>query len=319
VSASAPQPPPPPLTLDALPPEPHVVTVGTFDGVHLGHRHLIGQTAARGRELGLPTLAVTFEPPPAAVLRPDAFRGRLCTPEEKRTELLACGADLVAVVPFTRALAAESAEAFMARLAATGLRELWVGDDFALGHRRTGDLPRLREIGADLGFAVVAVPRISLAGDALSSSAIRAAVLAGEVAAARRLLGRPFRVGGEVIHGKKLGRTIGFPTANVAPPPDLVPLADGIYATWAWLPGDAAPRPAITYVGTRPTVNGGPRLVETHLLDFDGDLYGQDLRVDLLERLRADETFGSLDAMVEQLKRDEARARAVLAAADVAR
>jgi riboflavin kinase/FMN adenylyltransferase len=116
-----------------------------------------------------------------------------------------------------------------------------------------------------------------------------------------------------VIHGKKLGRTIGFPTANVVPPDDLVPLADGIYASWAWLPGDAAPRPAITYVGNRPTVNSGARLVETHLLDFDGDLYGQELTVDLLERLRPDAEFPSLDALIAQMRTDEAAARVVLA------
>jgi len=224
-----------------------------------------------------------------------------------------CGVDAVAVVPFTRQLAAETPEEFMTQLAATGLRELWVGDDFALGRHRSGDLPRLRQIGRDLGFDVVAVHRIGRDGETLSSSAIRTAVLAGEVATARRLLGRPFRVGGEVIHGKKLGRTIGFPTANILPPPDLVPLADGIYASWAWLPGDTAPRPAMTYAGTRPTVNGGPRQVETNLLDFDGDLYGQVIEVDLLERLREDRTFSSLEAMVAQLERDEAEAREVLA------
>lgn len=303
---------PPVVTLRDLAAEPRVVSIGTFDGVHLGHRHLLERAVGRGRELGVPALAVTFEPPPAAVLRPDRFLGRLCTAEEKVVHLLGCGVAAVVVVPFTLELAAETPEVFMRRLAATGLRELWVGDDFALGRHRAGDLPRLREIGRALGFEVVAVPRVALDGDALSSSAIRGAVLAGDVATARRLLGRPFRVSGEVIHGAGLGRTIGFPTANVVPPPDLVPLADGIYASWAWLPEDAASRPAMTYVGTRPTVNGGPRLVETNLLDFEGDLYGQTLRVDLLERLRADQTFDSLEAMVDQLRRDEAEARAVL-------
>jgi riboflavin kinase/FMN adenylyltransferase len=135
----------------------------------------------------------------------------------------------------------------------------------------------------------------------------------GDVATARRLLGRPFRVTGEVVHGQHLGRAIGFPTANVAPPPGLAPLADGIYAAWAWLPGDNAPRPAVAYVGSRPTVDGGARMVETHLLDFDGDLYGQILTTDFLERLRPDERFDSLDALVAQMAIDKDQAREVLA------
>ncbi len=301
--------------VDDLPPEPRIVTIGTFDGVHRGHRHLLRGAVARGRGQGLATLGVTFEPPPAAVLRPDRFPGRICTAEEKLAGLAAAGLDRVLTVPFTRELARQSPEEFMAWLAATtGLRELWVGEAFALGKDRAGDVPRLAEIGRDLGFAVVAVPRLELDGRIVSSSAVRTAILAGDVALARHLLGRPFRVAGEVIHGAHLGRTIGFPTANVLPPSELVPLADGIYASHARLTGDIGPRPAMTYVGTRPTVNTGARLVETHLLDFDDDLYGQILRVDPLARLRPDQTFPSLDAMVAQLRRDEAHAREVLAA-----
>ncbi len=297
-----------------LDPIPRIVTIGTFDGVHLGHRHLLRSTVARGRDRAAATLAVTFEPPPVAVLRPDRFPGRICTADDKLAHLAASGVDRTLVLPFTPELARQSPEQFMTWLVeTTGLRELWVGEAFALGKDRAGDIPRLTAIGRDLGFAVVAVPRLSLDGQVVSSSAIRAAVRAGDVGLAHRLLGRPFRVAGEVIHGAHLGRTIGFPTANVVPPSELVPLADGIYASHAWLPGESAPRPAMTYVGTRPTINTGDRLVETHLLDFDGDLYGQILGVDLLERLRGDATFDGLDALVAQLRRDEANARAVLA------
>ena len=150
-----------------------------------------------------------------------------------------------------------------------------MGEEFALGNDRAGTVERLTEIGNDLGFRVVAVPRLTNGTEVVSSSRVRAAVMSGDVATARRLLGRPFRVAGEVVHGHHLGRTIGFPTANVAPPPGVAPLADGIYAAWARLPGDETPRPAVAYIGSRPTVNGGERMVETHLLDFDGDLYGQ--------------------------------------------
>ena len=307
---------PAPIAVEDLPPGERVVTIGTFDGVHRGHRRLLDQAVRRGHELDLPVTGVTFEPVPAAVLRPEAFSGRISTPEEKLEHLAASGLDEVVVVPFTRNTAALSPESFVGRLVElAGLRLLVVGEDFALGRGRAGDVARLREIGAreEMAFAVEAIGRIGLGPEPLSSTAIRTAVREGNVATARHLLGRSFRISGEVIHGKKLGRTIGFPTANVVPPADLVPLADGIYASWAWLPGDAAPRPAITYVGNRPTVNSGARLVETHLLDFDGDLYGQELTVDLLERLRPDAEFPSLDALIAQMRTDEAAARVVLA------
>ncbi len=199
----------------------------------------------------------------------------------------------------------------MTRLAhAAGLRELWVGEAFALGKDRVGDVPRLRKIGQQLGFVVEAVSRLTSGETVISSSAIRKAVLAGDVATAHRLLGRPFRVAGEVIHGAHFGRTIGFPTANVVPPLHLVPLAHGIYAALAWLPSATSPHRAMTYVGTRPTVNTGAPLVETHVLDFDGDLYGQIIEVDLLDRQRGDATFDGVEALVYQMRRDEAETRA---------
>jgi riboflavin kinase/FMN adenylyltransferase len=297
-----------------LPPVPRIVTIGTFDGVHLGHQYLLRRAVERGREQGIETMALTFEPLPPQVLRPDRFPGRLCTVAEKYERLAEAGLDHIVSVEFTRELAAQSPERFMTDLVEiVHLRELWVGDDFALGRNRVGDVARLTEIGAELGFEVFAVERLVVDGTVVSSSSIRQALSSGDAGLARRLMGRPFRVSGEVIHGAHLGRTIGFPTANVAPPADLVPLADGIYASLAWLPDDTAPRPAMTYIGTRPTVNSGVRQVETHLLDFDGDLYGQILRVDMIERLRGDATFASLEAMVIQLGHDETQARAVLA------
>lgn len=299
--------------LNGLEPVPRIVTIGTFDGVHLGHRYLLRSTVDRGRERSRETMAVTFEPLPPQVLRPDRFPGRLCTVAEKYAHLAEAGLDHVVSVEFTPELATHSPERFMSDLVdICQLHELWVGDDFALGRHRVGDVARLTEIGAELGFAVFALPRLTLGDQAVSSSAIRQAVISGDAGLARGLLGRPFRVSGEVIHGAHLGRTIGFPTANLAPPVDLVPVADGIYASLAWLPGDIAPRAAMTYVGTRPTVNSGARQVETNLLDFDGDLYGQILRVDIIERLRGDAVFPSLDELVAQLRRDDAHARRVL-------
>jgi riboflavin kinase / FMN adenylyltransferase len=303
------------MTADELPPGERIVTIGTFDGVHRGHRRLLEQALQRGEALGLPVTGVTFEPVPAAVLRPEAFGGRISTPEDKLEQLAAAGLDEVVVVPFTRELSRWSPEDFMRWLKEkTGLHELWVGEEFALGRDRSGTVDRLTEIGAALGFRVVAVPRLTNGAEVVSSSRIREAVISGDVARARRLLGRPFRVSGEVVHGHHLGRTIGFPTANVPPPPGLAPLADGIYAAWARLAGEPTPRPAVAYIGSRPTVNGGDRMVETHLLDFDGDLYGQTLTTDLLERIRPDVRFDSLEDLVAQMRIDKAQAWDILAA-----
>jgi riboflavin kinase/FMN adenylyltransferase len=300
--------------LEDLEAAPRIVTIGTFDGVHRGHRELLTRTVDRARELDLASLALTFEPVPASVLRPDRFQGRICSLREKLHHLTGSGVDEIAVVPFDLALSRQTPEEFMTRIASqTHLRELWVGEAFALGKDRAGDVARLREIGRGPGFDVIAVARVTTDGEIVSSSAIRAALIAGDAARARRLLGRPFRIGGEVIHGAHLGRTIGYPTANVAPPEWLVPLADGIYASFAILPDGAGPRPAMTYVGTRPTVNSGARLVETHLFDFSADLYGLVMGVEICERLRGDATFSGIDELVAQLHRDEEVARAFLA------
>jgi riboflavin kinase/FMN adenylyltransferase len=175
---------------------------------------------------------------------------------------------------------------------------------------------RLWELGKELGYDLHPVARVSIDDKVVSSSLIRAAVLAGEVDVAHHMLGRPFRISGEVIHGAHLGRQIGYPTANVAPPPDLVPLIDGIYVSLARLPGEHIARPAMTYIGTRPIINPGDRLIETHLLDFDGDLYGDIIDVDFIKRIRADQVFDGLDALVAQLKLDEVETRAVLREAE---
>ena len=302
------------MTPDELPPGERVVTIGTFDGVHRGHRRLLDQAVQRGAELSLPVTGVTFEPVPAAVLRPDAFSGRISTSEEKLERLAEAGLNEIVVVPFTLELSRWSPEDFMAWLQEkTGLRELWVGEEFALGKDRVGTVERLTEIGAALGFRVVAVPRLTNGQEVVSSSRVRTAVMHGDVATAKRLLGRPFRVSGEVVHGQHLGRTIGFPTANVVPPAGLAPLADGIYAAWGWLPSDETPRPAVAYIGSRPTVDDGERMVETHLLDFDGDLYGQTLSTEFLERIRPDARFDSIEELIAQMQIDKAQARDVLA------
>lgn len=304
-------------TFQASPAEEHVVSIGTFDGVHLGHQYLLAEAANRARELSLPLLAVTFEPNPAQVVQPESFTGRLITPAGKRERLLQAGVSDVVVVPFTRELMMESPETFLEHLvAATRPREVWVGEAFALGRNRSGDIPRLTAIGQELGFELVAVPRRTLQGQVVSSSRIRQHVLEGAMDQAAALLGYPYRISGEVVHGGKVGRTIGFPTANVEPPSELVTIPDGIYATLATVGNDSRRRWAMTYVGTRPALNTGARQIETHLLDFGADLYGQELHTEFVERLRSDSDFSSVDDLVAQLRRDEVHTREVLARHD---
>lgn len=300
--------------LRQLPRVPRIVTIGAFDGVHRGHSCLLNKAVGRARLRNMPSLVVTFEPIPAMVLRPSVFPGRLCSANEKMTQLAHAGVNEIVTLLFSVAFSRQSPEAFMTGLqAATQLEELWVGEAFALGKDRAGDLPRLTEIGRKLGFEVHAVPRVRDGSTVISSSAIRSTILAGDIATGNRLLGRPFRVGGPVIHGAHFGRTIGYPTANVIPPPELISLPDGIYVSLATVPNASDPWPAMTYVGTRPTVNTGARIVETHLLDFTGDLYGIRLEVDVLDRLRGDAVFPTVDDLVAQLQRDEAASRTYFA------
>lgn len=297
----------------SMEPVTRVVTIGTFDGVHLGHQRLIANTRDRAIELGARSTIVTFEPVPASVLRPDRFAGRICTAGRKLRLLESLGANEIAVIEFDRALASRSPEDFLTELKEqTGLIELWVGEGFALGRDRVGDVARISEIGESLGFRTIAMPRVIDGGEVISSSSIRRAIEAGKVRFAAESLGRPFSVAGEVIHGAHLGREIGFPTANFFPPEGLVQLGDGIFVSLALLAGESDVRPAMTYVGTRPTINSGVRQIETHLLDFDGDLYGQTIEVAMLEKIRDDQQFPNLDAMIEQLAHDEARSRAIL-------
>ena len=293
---------------------PRVATIGTFDGVHRGHQVLITHARERAEEASLPLTVITFDPPPAAVLRPEHFPGAIVPLDAKLEILHGAGADEVIVLPFTEDLSHVTAEAFMDVLATdTRVIELYTGEGFALGHKRLGTVDVLNQLSAERGMRFEAIPRVEDGEGVVSSSEIRRAIQRGDAEKAASLLGRWFRVAGEVIHGAQVGRTIGYPTANVLPAENMVQLADGIYATFTWLPGGNEPMPSMTYIGTRPALNTGRRLIETHLLDFDGDLYGQTLAVDFVKRLRADADFPSLEDLVAQLGRDEAETRNVLA------
>ena len=290
-----------------------VATIGTFDGVHRGHRALMEHAGRRAADASRPLTVITFDRPPAALLRPEQFPGAIISSDRKVELLHQAGASEVIVLPFTHELAQISAELFMDVLAFEAkVHELYTGEGFALGHKRRGTVDVLTHLASERGMEFQAIPRLEDRHGVVSSSEIRKAIQRGDAREAASKLGRWFRVEGEVIHGAQVGRTIGYPTANILPAEGLVQLADGIYASLAHLPDRDYPVPAMTYIGTRPALNTGRRAIETHLLDFDGDLYGQILSVEFVSRLRADADFPSVDDLVAQLHRDEAETRTVL-------
>lgn len=285
---------------------PYAVTIGRFDGVHLGHQHLLGQTVASAHSQGLRSLAITFEPHPEAVFRPDLPTQRLTTAQMKTALLAASGVDAVAILPFTLDFSRQTAEEFIAHLAATtALQELWIGADFALGYRRGGTSERLTELGREHGYTTHTMDRIRLQGtEMISATNIRRHIVVGNVGLAAKLLGRPYALTGAVVHGAKRGRTIGYPTANLEQAAELVVPALGIYATVVDVPGIVTGYPAMTAVGVRPVFDNGERQVEAHLLDWSGDLYDRPLALHFLEWLRPEENFPSVEALVRQMARD---------------
>ncbi len=289
------------------------LTIGVFDGVHVGHRHLIDQVRAAASQRGLASAVVTFRNHPVTVLAPDVQVTYLCAFDERMELLRETGAEYVAPLMFTRELSQLSARDFVTALTdRLRMRRLVVGPDFALGKGREGTVPVLEALGRELGFQITQVSPLTRAGAIVSSTAIRQALGQGDVQAAATLLGRPYRLTGPVVVGEKRGRTLGFPTANLDIPSDLALPADGVYCTVAWV--DGQPRDAVTNVGVRPTFGEQKHTVEAHLLNFDQDLYGKTLSIELIERIRPEQRFSGIDDLVAQLHRDVATARDVLAA-----
>ena len=287
-------------------------TIGVFDGVHLGHRVLIEATKDEARARGGSSAIIVLHPHPRTVLVPGATVAVL-TPIEDRLELIrALGVDLAVPLTFTRELSQLSAREFVALLQKhLHLAGLVVGPDFALGRGREGTIPVLEELGREMGFTVKAITFFEESSQRVSSTAVREALAQGDVAAAARLLGRPFFMHGAVVHGAARGHMLGYPTANIQSDGSRVLPADGIYATRVHV-GDKTYGSA-TYVGTRPTFENGDRVVEVFLLDFDGDLYGIDLRVEWVDKVRDDQKFDNPEELTQQMAKDIARARAVLA------
>lgn len=291
-------------------PQGSVACIGAFDGLHLGHQALLGHAAARARALGVASVALSFEPLPREVFARPA-PPRLMLSRQKVAALWELGIDLVGLLRFDAAFAAMSAETFARRVLVErlGVREVWVGPGFRFGSKRGGSLATLHRIGEACGFVAGEIAPVSVDGERVSSTRLRELLQAGDFAAAARLLGRAYTIAGRVVHGARLGRKLGFPTANLRYP--KVPPLRGIFAVRVHGVGDA-PRPGVASFGTRPTVDGDEPLLEAHLFDFDGDLYGRCIEVEFVARLRDEQRFDDLPAMVEQMKRDAAQARAIL-------
>jgi riboflavin kinase / FMN adenylyltransferase len=289
-----------------------VVCIGAFDGLHIGHRALVGHAVARARALGVPAVALSFEPLPREFFAGSASPPRLQLPRMKLGELRRLGIDRVGLLRFNAALAALSPEDFVQRLLIARLqaREVWVGPDFRFGRARTGNFALLQRMGAEFGFTAETIAPVELDGAPVSSTRIRAALQGGDFANAARLLGKPYSIAGRVVHGKQLGRTLGYPTANLRFA-NKTPALRGIYATWVH-GVTAQPWPSVSSFGTRPTVDGKEPLLEAHLFDFDGDLYGKLIDIEFVARLRDEEKFPDLPTLVVQMDRDAAQARHIL-------
>jgi riboflavin kinase/FMN adenylyltransferase len=289
------------------------VAVGNFDGVHLGHQALAAAVVGRARARGGVAGALTFEPHPARVLRPERAPSALLTLDQKARLLAEAGVERLAVLPFDRSLAMLTPEEFARRVLqdALGARSVVVGENFRFGHGRAGDVGELRRLGAELGFEVASLPPVSLGGRPVSSTRIREALGHGEVRQAQALMGRPYFIEGEVVRGDARGRALGFPTANLEPRNELLP-RDGVYAARCGLAGEPPERPAVVNIGRRPTFDGREVRAEAHLLGFAGDLYGRELRLDFVDRLRDERRFDGPGPLVEQIRADVAQARRVL-------
>jgi riboflavin kinase/FMN adenylyltransferase len=295
-----------------------VVTIGAYDGVHLGHRALLARVRSMADELGAAAAVVTFDRHPATVVRPQSAP-KLLTDLGQKLELLAStGLDYAHVVQFDEARSRESAEDFVHTLLVECLsaRAVVVGHDFHFGHQRRGNVPLLQQMGAELGFDVLGISLVAddAVGEVVSSTRIRRLLEAGDAAGAAVLLGRAHEVRGTVAEGdKRGGPDLGFPTANVVVPPDIQLPADGIYAGWYERPGGATHQAAIS-LGRRPTFypDAEASVLEAHLLDFEGDLYGEAARVRFVARLRGEERYDTVDELVAQIAADVADTRTAL-------
>ncbi|MHB0988666.1 MAG: bifunctional riboflavin kinase/FAD synthetase [Bellilinea sp.] len=289
------------------------LTIGSFDGVHLGHQQILKQLVNGARAAQEPSVVVTFFPHPAVVLGKGTNGGYLSTPEERAELLGACGVDVVITLPFTRELAALSALDFMKMVQDhLGISHLLVGYDFALGRGREGNVERLREIGDELGYQLEMLEPVEFDGSPVSSSQVRRLIRSGDVEAAARLLGRRYTVEGLVVHGDGRGKALGFPTANLETWQEQVMPVYGVYTTWAWV--DGVRHPSVSSFGLRPTFKSDSSVarLEAYLMNYSGDLYGKNIRLEFVAYLRPELRFETVDALIEQMNRDTIQSLEVL-------
>jgi riboflavin kinase/FMN adenylyltransferase len=293
-----------------------VLTIGAFDGVHVAHRALIAGAVMRARELGVKSVVVSFNPHPDTVVKPDNKMIYLTSLEQKAALIEEIGADYLIIQPFTQEFRQLTAQEFVEWiLQPAQIAEIHVGEDFVFGHKAQGNLAFLHHLGTQHGFHVSGLAPLEVGNEVVSSTRIRNLLLQGEVIQAARLLGRNHELSGPVVHGFQRGRLIGFPTANITVAPDFAIPGNGVYVTLAYIEsdGDTTTRPSVTNIGVRPTFDNGARTIETHLLDFDGDLYDKTLRVEFLAKLRDERKFSGIDEIRAQLFKDVESGRAILA------
>ncbi|MBC8511788.1 MAG: bifunctional riboflavin kinase/FAD synthetase [Dehalococcoidia bacterium] len=288
-----------------------LLTVGVFDGVHLGHQRLLTHLRNEAQQRDLLTGVVTFKSHPQKVLSPGSKLLWLSNLETRTNLLRSFGIDVIVTLPFTPQLAELTAREFVHLLKDyLKMRGLVVGPDFALGKNREGGADQLRLLGQEMGFIVEVVPPVVLDGQVISSSAVRVALAQGDMETVEKLFGRPFSLTGQVVTGDRRGRILGFPTANLDVEPEQALPSDGVYVTVAHI--DHESLPSVTNIGVRPTFGGGKRLVEAYLLDYEGELREQKLRIDLLDKLRDEKHFDTAEELKAQIRKDVEQARAIL-------
>jgi len=283
-----------------------VGTIGNYDGIHRGQRAVLEMVVARARERGLSAMMVTFEPHPLAVLQPERVPRRLATPAQRERLLAEIGLDAVLIVRFTPEFARTPARTFVREFLHRRLdwKEIYVGNGFVFGHRREGDLALLRSLGRDFDFAAFGVEEVKYKGEAISSTRIRRSLAEGAVEDAWDMLGRPFAIEGLVARGDRMGKRLGWPTVNLAPHNELLP-ADGVYACRVFFPSFPATFDCVTNIGTRPTLyENYQRVVESHVLDFRADVYGERVELSFYKRLREERVFPSVMDLSAQIGRD---------------
>lgn len=288
-----------------------VLTIGVFDGVHLGHQALLRELRARAQQRGMLSGVITFQSHPRRVLQPSARLPFLNGVEDRLRKIRNLGIDLVVAIPFTGEIARLSAREFLAILQKyLNMKGLVVGPDFALGRKREGNIAQLRQLGQEMGFTVEVINPVIVSGEVVSSTLLRNTLARGDMRRAAKMLGQPFYLTGKVVAGTRHGLELGFPTANLEVHPGQALPLNGVYATITDVDGKSYN--SVTNIGTRPTFGTNPQTIETFLIDFSGDLYGQTIKVNFIERLRNEERFSSPEDLKRQIQKDVAQARALL-------